>query len=211
MTKWTKTAGLLFMAAASVYADRAIAAKPGKPAVSKAQAVPTDVKLLEETDPFAAPAPTTAPTSQPAGDSAPKASAAAAQPNSDGTFSLNITAGADIVEQLRVIGFQAQTSIIPSKEVHGALPATRLHETGPVQPVVAKNAAPLSPTWMLGVVLAGVMTHEPDGAGSEELTGFGATGVQPDSVGMAIGVVVSDTTTVQSADTNPDLLMVKLP
>ena len=43
------------------------------------------------------------------------------------------------------------------------------------------------------------MTHEPVGAGSDELTGFGATGVQPDSVGTAIGVVVSETTTVQSA------------
>jgi type IV pilus assembly protein PilQ len=117
------------MAAASVYADRAIAAKPGKAAVAKDAATPTDVKLLEETDPFAAP-PTTAPTSQPAGDAAitaSKAPVAPALPNTDGTFSLNITAGADIVEQLRVIGFQAQTSIIPSKDVHGALPAMDLY------------------------------------------------------------------------------------
>lgn len=147
MNKWTKTAGLIFMAAASVYADRAIAAKPGKPAVSPDKAGATDVKLLEETDPFATVAPTAATT--PTATSAPAATATAPAAditgtvpvssdttkagtapvlfNADGTFSLNITAGADIVEQLRVLGFQAQMSIIPSKEVHGALPAMDLY------------------------------------------------------------------------------------
>jgi type IV pilus assembly protein PilQ len=128
MNKWTKTAGIIFMAAASVYADRATAAKPAKPANSAADKAPaTDVKLLEETDPFAA-APTTAPTTGPSlANTENKAPAAPVQVNPDGTFSLNITAGADVVEQLRVIGFQAQSSIIPSKEVHGALPAMDLY------------------------------------------------------------------------------------
>src|SRR5262245_22136190 len=127
MTKWTKTAGLIFMAAASVYADRAIAAKPVGPAKPQSKApapAATDVKVLDETDPFATPAPnaatagsakpsdkssstavtavagapTTAPTSQPAETAPAKGSAAAPmQLNADGTFSLNITAGADIV------------------------------------------------------------------------------------------------------------------
>ncbi|HEY7088526.1 MAG TPA: hypothetical protein VH518_10585 [Tepidisphaeraceae bacterium] len=145
MKKWTKTAGLIFMAAASVYADRAIAAKPGKPANTKA--APTDVKVLEETDPFATPpastgsataagatgstqtsvSPLGAPTTEPSTQPSKGGPASPAQLNADGTFSLNITAGADIVEQLRVIGFQAQASIIPSKEVHGALPAMDLY------------------------------------------------------------------------------------
>lgn len=124
MNKWTKTAGLIFMAAASVYSDRAIAAKPAKPGSPADKAPATDVKLLEETDPFAS-APTTAPINVTSSEN--KAPVAPLQLNPDGTFSLNITAGADIVEQLRVIGFQAQSSIIPSKEVRGALPAMDLY------------------------------------------------------------------------------------
>jgi len=145
MKTWTKTAGLLFMAAASVYADRAIAAKGAKPANSPDKAQPSDVKLLEDnSDPFAVVAPTTAPsagataTAGSGGTSTVSTSsseavattggrAAPVIANADGTFSLNITAGADIVEQLRVIGFQSQMSIIPSKEVHGALPAMDLY------------------------------------------------------------------------------------
>jgi type IV pilus assembly protein PilQ len=113
------------MAAASVYSDRAIAAKPAKPGTSADKTPSTDVKLLDETDPFAT-APTTAPAAASASGEA-KAPAAPVQLNPDGTFSLNITAGADIVEQLRVIGFQAQSSIIPSKDVHGSLPAMDLY------------------------------------------------------------------------------------
>src|SRR5690349_10016829 len=113
MNKWTKTAGLLFMAAASVYSDRAIAAKPAKPGTSGDKSAATDVKLLDETDPFANAGPATAPSAASNSSSDPKAPVAPLQLNPDGTFSLNITAGADIVEQLRVIGFQAQSSIIP--------------------------------------------------------------------------------------------------
>lgn len=125
MKKWIKTAGLIFLAAASVYSDRAIAAKPAKPANATDKPT-TDVKVLEEADPFASPGPTTEPTAVTTTTDA-KAPAAPVLVNPDGTFSLNITAGADIVEQLRVIGFQSQMSIIPSREVHGALPAMDLY------------------------------------------------------------------------------------
>ncbi len=123
MKKWMKTAGLLFMATASVYSDRAIAAKPGSAANSSDKSAGTQVKLLDEVDPFASPGPTT----EPANTNEPKVPVAPVQMNPDGTFSLNITADADVVEQLRVIGFQAQESIIPSKEVHGKLPAMDLY------------------------------------------------------------------------------------
>src|SRR4051812_43321798 len=105
MNKWTKTTGLIFLAAASVYSDRAIAAKPAKPGTTGDKSASTDVKLLDETDPFASAGPATAPSAAPtSGDK--QAPIAPLQLNPDGTFSLNITAGADIVEQLRVIGFQ---------------------------------------------------------------------------------------------------------
>src|SRR5262245_7490949 len=105
MRKWYTTAGLLFMAVASVYSDRASGAKPGKPAKGPDKNQPTDVKILEETtDPFATSDPTTAPSTitevSPSGGTP-----AQLQMNTDGTFSLNIVSGADLVEQLRVIGF----------------------------------------------------------------------------------------------------------
>src|SRR6478735_3971787 len=93
----------------------------------------------------------------------------------------------------------------------GARPAVTLQLTGPAQPVVAKKAAPLSPTWMLGVEVGGVIRQPPFAAGAGETTGFGATGVHPDSVGTAIGVEPSRTTTVQSSDTKPLALSEKLP
>ena len=49
------------------------------------------------------------------------------QSNVDGTFSLNITNGADLGETLRVIGFQAQKSVLPSKDVRSNLPALDLY------------------------------------------------------------------------------------
>ncbi len=127
MRKWTMTAGLLFSAAAAVYSSQAIGANPAKATKSKDKQAATDVRLLDESaDPFVS----SAPSSQPS-DSTPTVGSTAPpaqmQMNSDGTFSLNIVSGADIVEQLRVIGFQAQTSIIPSREVHGSLPAIDLY------------------------------------------------------------------------------------
>src|SRR3954469_2715808 len=87
MGKWTnKTAGLIFLAAASVYSDQAIVAAAGRRASSPAAAAVVgadastpDVKLIEETtDPFAggattAPAAATNPTTDPAAASQPTA------------------------------------------------------------------------------------------------------------------------------------------
>src|SRR5215207_5481976 len=133
MRKWTMTAGLLFCAAASVYSSQAVGAKEPKSAKPNAPGLPNDVKVLEDPaaaapapggDPFAAnPSgatgdPSTQPSTQPT-DALPTevspsngGPAAPLQMNSDGTFSLNIVNGADLVEQLRVIGFQAQMSVI---------------------------------------------------------------------------------------------------
>ncbi|HMB95138.1 MAG TPA: hypothetical protein VKK61_03785 [Tepidisphaeraceae bacterium] len=122
MSKLTmKTAGFIFLAAVSVYSDQAIAAKSANAAISPGKSSQTDVKLID--DPFA----TTQPSDASSSTDSKGNGAAPVIVNADGTFSLNITAGADIVEQLRVIGFQAQMSIIPSKEVHGALPAMDLY------------------------------------------------------------------------------------
>jgi type IV pilus assembly protein PilQ len=151
MRKWTKATGLIFLAAASVYSGQVVGAAPGKSARPNPKAPEpknTDVKLLEDQfDPFAG----TGPTTQPAERASSATSAAAAggvtgssvsntsgsasssgnvpamQTNADGTFSLNITNGADLVETLRVIGFQAQKSVLPSKEVHANLPALDLY------------------------------------------------------------------------------------
>jgi type IV pilus assembly protein PilQ len=140
------TAGLLFCAAASVYSSQAVGAKEPRSAKPTGPGQPNDVKVLEDPtsaatagneagDPFAPTAgdPSTQPSTQP-GDVTPTevmpsngGPAAPLQMNSDGTFSLNIVNGADLVEQLRVIGFQAQMSVIPSKEVRGALPAVDLY------------------------------------------------------------------------------------
>src|SRR3954452_13761575 len=64
---------------------------------------------------------------------------------------------------------------------------------------------------MLGVEVAGVIRQLPFAAGAGDTTGFGASGVQPDSVGTAIGVEPSRTTTVQSSDLKPLALSEKLP
>jgi type IV pilus assembly protein PilQ len=127
MRKWTTTAGLLFCATASVYSSQVTGAKGTGPARAAEPPQPTDVKLLEEAvDPFGpGTQPSTVPSDLSTGTPAPPSPL---EMNNDGTFSLNIVSGADLVEQLRVIGFQAQMSIIPSKEVRGGLPAIDLYD-----------------------------------------------------------------------------------
>src|SRR3954471_21339938 len=134
MRKWTKASGLIFLAAASVYSGEVIGATPAGKGKAADAGKNTDVKLLEDQqDPSATGA---GPTTKPADvarttttASTPNAAAVtpAMQTNADGTFSLNITNGADLVETLRVIGFQAQKSILPSKDVHSVLPALDLY------------------------------------------------------------------------------------
>lgn len=111
MASWKSAATAFFLAAASVYPDHASAG-----GLAGRDENTGSVKLLNETD-----APTTAPTESTEAASAPMTM------NADGTFSLNVTAGADVVETLRIISFQAQESIIPSAQVHGTLPAMDLY------------------------------------------------------------------------------------
>ena len=88
MKKYTKTAGLLFMAASSVYYGQAVAAAPGKAAPTASGAKnpgATDVRMLEDLAPTATPANPTATT--------PAAPAPAA--GSAGTTASNPDAPAD--------------------------------------------------------------------------------------------------------------------
>ncbi|MDQ3440070.1 MAG: secretin and TonB N-terminal domain-containing protein [Planctomycetota bacterium] len=79
----------------------------------------TDVKVLEETDPFAAP------TSQPA---APAAGQGQSVSNSEvnvsdaGTVEIHVN-DANLVEVLRMLSLQTQKNILPSKEVRGSVTA----------------------------------------------------------------------------------------
>src|SRR5262245_30873091 len=148
MRKWTKTAGLLFLAAASVYSYRVIGAAAGTeadesvPAIVAAEQVAiaeplmaapgdaaTDVKLIDEsTDPFAAPAPTSqpaategaAPTSQPS--EGRSVSSSEVSVSDTGTVEIHVN-DANLVEVLRMLSLQSQRNIIASKDVHGTVTA----------------------------------------------------------------------------------------
>jgi type II secretory pathway component GspD/PulD (secretin) len=129
MRKSTKAIAVLFLAAASVYSGEVIGAAPAKSG-SKFEQKNTDVKLLEDQqDPFAGAGPATQPTSQPSEQASANSplGSTSMQSNVDGTFSLNITNGADLGETLRVIGFQAHKSVLPSKDVRSTLPALDLY------------------------------------------------------------------------------------
>jgi type IV pilus assembly protein PilQ len=112
MRKWTRSATLLFCAAASVYNG------PAAFAVEEMQRSsvdsPANVQLISDTGANAAPA------TQPSGG--PKVSM-----NDGGTFSIQINSDISLVEVLRMIGNQAQLSIIPSKDVRGTVPAMDLY------------------------------------------------------------------------------------
>jgi type IV pilus secretin PilQ/predicted competence protein len=110
MRKWTRSAGLLFCAVAAVY---------NGPAAYSAQDVQinssdpgANVKLIGDGD------------SSPAIEPSPAARIAA---TGGGTFSIQINGDISIVQVLRMIGNQAQLSIVPSKEVRGTVPAMDLY------------------------------------------------------------------------------------
>lgn len=186
MRKWTKTAGLLFLAVSSVYTDRVVRAEIG---LNTASAAAPEVKPIDNSDSAAAPATQPAKAAdqsakaadatasdltsdKPSADkSSTDASAAApsdktsasdatavadkavtpdksassdamavdkpagdktvAAPkmtlNDSGTFSIQINNDISLVEVLRMIGNQAQISVIPSKEVRGTVPAMDLY------------------------------------------------------------------------------------
>src|SRR5688500_14746686 len=137
MRNWTKTAGLLFLAASAVYFDPVNVAGTARPANSKAKAnatvavmapksSPTEVKLLETAeaaevtaDPFANSVPTDAsselastPATQPAG-AVPAAAEGTSVTDSEvkvsdaGTVEIHVN-DASLVEVLRMLSLQSQ-------------------------------------------------------------------------------------------------------
>jgi type IV pilus assembly protein PilQ len=148
MKKWTKTAGLLFMAAASVYYGQAVAAapaKPGSPANGTSPA--TEVKLLDDAaaNP-AAPVAASPATPGNAGDPAKTGEGETAtddanKPNEgrsvsksevnvsdEGTVEIHVN-DASLVEVLRMLSLQSQKNIICSKEVRGTVTANLYNVT----------------------------------------------------------------------------------
>jgi len=110
MFKWTRSTGLIFCALLAVYNG------PAAFSAGETQAGSTDstskVKLIADAD---APAPAEAPsgTRVVAADS--------------GTFSIQISNDDSLIHVLRLIGDEAQRSIIPSREVRGTVPAMDLN------------------------------------------------------------------------------------
>lgn len=120
MRTWTKTAGLIFLAASSVYSNQASTALAGERAMLAPQTGGTDVKLLEESDPFA----TSQPTSKPAADAGEGKSVSSSEVvvSDAGTVEIHVN-DANLVEVLRMLSLQTQKNILPSKEVRGNVTA----------------------------------------------------------------------------------------
>lgn len=112
MARWSKSAAVIFFAASSVYIGQANLAAQEAPSVSTGSG--TDVKVLTDTP--ASSAPTTQPGST-------------VTMNEGGTFSsIHISEGYSLSGLLRMIGAQAQITIIPSKEARDAkVPAMDLY------------------------------------------------------------------------------------
>jgi type IV pilus assembly protein PilQ len=124
MRNWTKTAGILFMAASAVYSGRWIIAGTGEAQeTSSREAKPAQ----DGSDPFAS-----SPSTQPS-DASPatqpsvvskgqSVSAAQVNVNDAGTVEIHVN-DANLVEVLRMLSLQSQKNIIASKEVHGTITA----------------------------------------------------------------------------------------
>ena len=133
MRKMTKAAGLLFLAASSVYSDGVLRAA-GAGSASAAPGAKTGGTSFRLTDDHAEPVspgslakPTTRPTSQPA--TAPSATPVAAPIGSAdvtstdvGTVEIHVN-DANLVEVLRMLSLQSQRNIIASKDVRGTVTA----------------------------------------------------------------------------------------
>jgi type IV pilus assembly protein PilQ len=171
MCKFTRTAGIIFLAASSVYSGPAALAESATSArIARAQApsgvlnaastsstadalkaaaaAASDSAKAADTDPFAA---ATNPSSNSSKTDSSSASSSDDKKSSDvtpvadtdkpapagpppkvtmtdvGTFSIQINNDISLVEVLRMIASQAQISVIPSKEVHGTVPAMDLY------------------------------------------------------------------------------------
>src|SRR5580704_7186907 len=98
MRKWARISAALVMGAVSVYSNGAGGANPEASAVdADSNGAANDVKVLDGAGDPEVPSPV--PTSH---------TSPLMKPNPDGTFTLNITKDADILDTLRVIGYQAQ-------------------------------------------------------------------------------------------------------
>src|SRR5579863_2825529 len=123
MRKRTKKVGLLFCAIWSVYYGPATIADEDARAISNdntAEVMPAGNTVMAgaASQPGVIDIPTT--------DDIP-AKSPKVQMNDAGSFSIQINNDISLVEVLRMIGNQAQLSIIPSKEVRGTVPAMDLY------------------------------------------------------------------------------------
>src|SRR5439155_18502467 len=125
MRKWSRTIGLLFTAAVSVYSDQAFRVKAATPANSPATPKTpenTDVKVVDESaDPFANPAVASAePTTKPSeGTSVTNTDVSV---NDAGTVEIHVN-DANLVEVLRMLSLQSQKNIVASNQVNGHVTA----------------------------------------------------------------------------------------
>jgi type IV pilus assembly protein PilQ len=110
MRKWTRSAGLLFCAVAAVY--NGPAAYSAQEAQINSSDSETRVKVIGDGG------------AAPAADSSPAVHIAV---SNNGTFSIQINGDISLVQILRMIGNQAQLSIVPSKAVVGTVPAMDLY------------------------------------------------------------------------------------
>jgi len=110
MRKWSRSAGLLFCAVSAVYSGSA--AFSAQDVQINSSDASTNVKLIEGGDG----APSTE-TSQPAKITV----------SDSGTFSIQINGDVSVVQVLRMIGNQAQLSIVPSRDVRGTVPGMDLY------------------------------------------------------------------------------------
>ncbi|HSI36802.1 MAG TPA: secretin and TonB N-terminal domain-containing protein [Tepidisphaeraceae bacterium] len=145
MAKMSKTAGLLFMAAASVYYGQGVLAAPGKSGAAPAgggKTPATDVRLLEDLSP-GAPAPATAPAAAAgekpdavvdAKDAAPakaegrSVSKSEVAVSDEGQVEIHVN-DASLIEVLRMLSLQSQKNILCSKDVRGTVTANLYNVT----------------------------------------------------------------------------------
>src|SRR5689334_23647066 len=118
---WTKSAGILFLAASSVMTGRVTWGQTAGASSNKKDA--GSVRLLEESGDLPG-APSTSPATQPSEQKPAGQSVSASQVNvSDaGTVEIHVN-DASLVEVLRMLSLQSQKNIIASKDVHGTVTA----------------------------------------------------------------------------------------
>src|SRR5687767_13890399 len=121
MRQYTKTAGLIFLAASSVYSYQAIAGSAANGATPA-----TDVKLLEA-DPIGTDA-TTQPATQPSAGEGTSVSETSVAVNDEGTVEIHVN-DASLVEVLRMLSLQSQKNIVCSKDVRGTVTANLYNVT----------------------------------------------------------------------------------